>query len=82
MLKDDYKIYEEKMQKSIESVERDFDSVRAGRANPSVLNRVMVDYYGTPTPIAQIASISSPDPRSLVIQPWDASAVKLIKKGH
>lgn len=80
MLKDDYKIYEEKMQKSIESVERDFDSVRAGRANPSVLNRVMVDYYGTPTPIAQIASISSPDPRSLVIQPWDASAVKLIKR--
>lgn len=80
MLKDDYKIYEEKMHKSIESVEEDFDSVRAGRANSAVLNRVMVDYYGTPTPISQIASINSPDPRSLVIQPWDISAVKLIRK--
>lgn len=80
MLKDDYKIYEEKMKKSIESVSNDFASVRAGRANASVLNRIMVDYYGSPTPIQQIASVSSPDPRSLVIQPWDASAVKLIRK--
>jgi len=80
MLKDDYKIYEEKMKKSIESVSNDFASVRAGRANASVLNRIMVDYYGSPTPIQQIASVSSPDPRSLVIQPWDASAVKIIKK--
>lgn len=80
MLKDDYQIYEEKMGKSIEAIESDFDSVRAGRANAAVLNRIMVDYYGTPTPIQQIASISSPDPRSLVIQPWDVSAVKEIKK--
>ena len=80
MLKDEYKVYEEKMSKSIDSVSADFASVRAGRANASVLDRIMVDYYGSPTPIQQIASITSPDPRSLVIQPWDTSAVKLITK--
>lgn len=80
MLKEDYKIYEGKMKKSIDSVAADFASVRAGRANASVLDRIMVDYYGTPTPIHQIASIGSPDPRTLTIQPWDASAVKLICK--
>ena len=80
MLKDEYKVYEEKMSKSIDSVSADFASVRAGRANASVLDRIMVDYYGSPTPIQQFASITSPDPRSLVIQPWDTSAVKLIKK--
>ena len=80
MLKDEYKVYGEKMSKSIDSVSADFASVRAGRANASVLDRIMVDYYGSPTPIQQIASITSPDPRSLVIQPWDTSAVKLIKK--
>ena len=80
MLKDEYKVYEEKMKKSIESVANDFAAVRAGRANASVLNRIHVDYYGTPTPIQQIASISSPDPRTLAISPWDASAVKAIEK--
>ena len=80
MLKDAYKIYEEKMKKSIESVENDFAAVRAGRANASVLNRINVDYYGTPTPIQQIASISTPDARSLLIQPWDASVLKGIEK--
>ena len=80
MLKDEYKVYESKMNKSIDSISADFAAVRAGRANAAVLDRIMVDYYGTPTPIQQIASISSPDPRSLVIQPWDASAVKLIEK--
>ena len=80
MLKEDYKVYEEKMEKSIDSTAADFASVRAGRANAAVLDRITVDYYGTATPIQQIASISSPDPRSLVIQPWDTSAVKLIKK--
>ena len=80
MLKDEYKIYEEKMKKSIESVVNDFDTVRAGRANASVLNRISVDYYGTPTPIQQIGSIGSPDPRTLVITPWDASALKGIEK--
>ena len=80
MLKDEYKIYEEKMKKSIESVENDFAAVRAGRANASVLNRINVDYYGTPTPIQQIASIGSPDPRTLLITPWDANALKSIEK--
>ena len=80
MLKDEYKIYEEKMKKSIESVENDFAAVRAGRANASVLNRIMVDYYGTPTPIQQVASIGSPDPRTLVITPWDAGSLRNIEK--
>ena len=80
MNKSDYKVYEDKMRKSIDSVAADFAAVRAGRANAAVLDRIMVDYYGTPTPIHQIASIGSPDPRTLTIQPWDASALKLINK--
>ena len=80
MLKEEYKIYEEKMKKSIDSVAADFSAVRAGRANAGVLDRIMVDYYGSPTPIQQIAAISSPDPRALVISPWDASALKSIEK--
>ena len=80
MLKDEYKVYEEKMKKSIDSVAADFASVRAGRANAAVLDRIMVDYYGSPTPIQQIAAVASPDPRSLVITPWDGSALKAIEK--
>ena len=80
MLKDEYKVYEEKMKKSIDSVAADFASVRAGRANAAVLDRIMVDYYGSPTPIQQIAAISSPDPRALVITPWDSKALKSIEK--
>lgn len=80
MLKDEYKIYEEKMKKSIESVTNDFAAVRAGRANASVLNRIMVDYYGTPTPIQQVAAIGSPDPRSLLITPWDMTCLKSIER--
>ena len=79
-MKSEYKVYEEKMRKTIASVAADFAAVRAGRANAAVLDRIMVDYYGTPTPIHQIASIGSPDPRTLTIQPWDAQAVKLICK--
>ena len=79
-MKSEYKVFEEKMRKSINSVSADFAAVRAGRANAAVLDRIMVDYYGTPTPIHQIAPIGSPDPRTLTIQPWDASAVKLICK--
>ena len=71
---------EARMQKTIESVKSDFASVRAGRANPSVLDRIMVEYYGTPTPLNQVASISSPDPRQLVIQPWDSSLLRPIEK--
>ena len=80
MNKEDYKAYTEKMKKSIDSVAADFAAVRAGRANAAVLDRITVDYYGTPTPIHQIASIASPDPRQLVITPWDAAAVKLIDR--
>ena len=80
MLKDEYKIYEEKMKKSIESVKNDFAAVRAGRANAAVLNRISVDYYGTPTPIQQVGSGASPDPRTLVITPWDGSLLRAIEK--
>lgn len=69
-----------KMQKTIEVVMSDFASVRAGRANAAVLDKITVDYYGTPTPINQVAAISSPDPRSLMIQPWDSSLLKAIEK--
>ena len=80
MLKEEYKVYEEKMGKSIEAVAADFAAVRAGRANAGVLDRIHVDYYGSPTPIQQIAAISSPDARTLLIIPWDGSALKGIEK--
>ena len=80
MNKDDYKVYSDKMKKSIEAVNADFDSVRAGRANAAVLDRISVDYYGSPTPVQQIAAIASPDPRQLVITPWDATALKPIER--
>ncbi len=80
MLKEAYKVYEDKMKKSLEAVAVEFASVRAGRANAAVLDRINVDYYGSPTPIQQIAAISSPDPRALLIQPWDVSALKSIEK--
>ena len=76
----DINSYDERMKKTIEVVKSNFAAVRAGRANASVLDRIMVDYYGSPTPIHQIASIGSPDPRTLTIQPWDATAVKAICK--
>jgi len=75
-----YDEYESKMKKTIEVLQSQFSAIRAGRANPSVLDQIKVDYYGTPTPINQIASISSPDPRTLMIQPWDASSLKPIEK--
>ena len=80
MSKEAYKVFEAKMQKSLESVAADFASVRAGRANAAVLDRIMVDYYGVPTPIQQVASVGSPDPRTLMIQPWDKSCLKLIER--
>ena len=70
----------ERMEKCLDSLERDFSTIRAGRANPNVLNNVMVDYYGTPTPVGQMAAVSVPEPRLLVIQPWDASTLKDIEK--
>lgn len=74
------KPYDAKMSKTIEVVKSDFASVRAGRANAGVLDRIQVEYYGTPTPIHQLASISTPDPRTLAIQPWDSSILKAIEK--
>lgn len=74
------KNYDEKMLKTIEVVKANFASVRAGRANAGVLDRITVEYYGTPTPLNQVAAVSSPDPRTLVIQPWDGSLLKAIEK--
>jgi len=74
------KIYEEKMLKTIEHVKADFAAVRAGRANAGVLDRIMVEYYGTPTPLNQVAAIASPDPRTLTIQPWDGTLLRAIEK--
>ena len=80
MNKQEYKVYEEKMIKTIDSVKGDFASVRAGRANAQVLDLIRVDYYGTPTPIGQVAAIATPDPRTLMIQPWDGSILKAVEK--
>lgn len=76
----DYSAYSRKMDKTLEVLASDFGSVRAGRANAQVLDRISVQYYGVDTPINQVGSISSPDPRSLVIQPWDGSLLKPIEK--
>lgn len=69
-----------RMQKTLNSVQEDFAAVRAGRANAQVLDRITVEYYGTPTPLNQVATIASPDPRQLTIQPWDQSLLKAIEK--
>ncbi len=73
-------VYTSKMQKSIEVLKSDFATVRAGRANPAVLDKITVEHYGSSMLINQLASVSSPEPRMLVIQPWDSSAVKAIEK--
>lgn len=77
---ENYPEFTAKMKKTTEVLSSQFDSVRAGRANVAVLDQIKVEYYGTPTPIQQIASVATPDPRSLTIQPWDASSLKLIEK--
>lgn len=74
------KPYEEKMKKTIAALESDYGTIRAGRANPHVLDKIMVDYYGTPTPINQVGNITVPEARLIQIQPWDASMVKAIEK--
>ncbi len=76
----DYIEFERKMKKTAEVLKTQLASVRAGRANAAVLDQITVDYYGVPTPIQQVASVSVPDPRSLMIQPWDASVLKGIEK--
>ncbi len=77
---DIHKDTEEKMEKTIESCRNDLSTIRAGRANPSLLDRVTVEYYGTHTPLNQIANISVPEPRMIVIQPWDATIINDIEK--
>ena len=79
-MKEVNKEFDAKMQKTIDVVMSDFASVRAGRANAAVLDKITVEYYGTPTPLNQVAAISSPDPRSLMIQPWDGTLLKAIEK--
>ena len=76
----DYQEFESKMKKTCEALNSQLATIRAGRTNAAVLDKIEVDYYGAPTPIQQVASIASPDPRSLVIQPWDASVLKGIEK--
>ena len=74
------KVYEEKMTKTMANLDGELGAIRAGRANPNVLNRIMVDYYGTPTPIQQVANVSVPEARMIQIQPWDKSMIKAITK--
>lgn len=72
--------YEDKMKKTIEFLETDFSSIRAGRANPHVLDKLRVDYYGTPTPIQQVGNVTVPEARVIQIAPWEKSLIKAIEK--
>ena len=71
---------EEKMKKTVQHLETEFSEIRAGRANPAVLDKVRIDYYGTPTPINQVAAVSVSEARTLTIQPWDKSLLRVIEK--
>lgn len=73
-------IYEEKMEKSLSSLQEEYVAIRAGRANPRILDKIMVDYYGTPSPLQSVANISVPEARMIQIQPWEASLIKDIEK--
>ena len=72
--------YESKMNKTLESLEKEFVTIRAGRANPHILDKLTVDYYGTPTPLQQVANITVPEARMIQIQPWESSLIKGIEK--
>lgn len=74
------KVYEEKMTKTMANLDGELGTIRAGRANPNVLNRIKVDYYGTPSPIQQVANVSVPEPRMIQIQPWEKNMLKVIEK--
>ena len=74
------KEFEEKMQKSLDSLEGEFANIRAGRANPNILNKIKVEYYGTPTPLQQVGNISVPEARTIMITPWEPSLLKEIEK--
>ena len=79
-MKEVYKETTRKMEKTLQVLKSDLAGIRAGRANPNLLDRIMVDYYGTPTPINQVGNISSPEPRLLVISPWEPSLIPAIEK--
>ena len=79
-MKTDLKEFEERMKKQISGYENMLSSVRAGRANPAILDKLTVDYYGSPTPIAQVAAISVPDARTIIISPWEAATLKAIER--
>ncbi len=74
------KVYEDKMKKTMSNLDGELGTIRAGRANPNVLNKIMVDYYGTPTPLQQVGNISVPEPRMIQIQPWEKNMLKVIEK--
>lgn len=80
MIKEVLNASQEKMKKSIEVLKKELQSLKAGRANPSMLDKITVDYYGTPTQVSQLGTISTPEPRMIVIQPWDKKAIKDIEK--
>lgn len=80
MVKEIFQTQEERMKKSVEALKRDYASLRAGRATPALLDRVSVDYYGTPTPVNQVANVSVPEPRMITIQPWDKAMLPDIEK--
>ncbi|NLO96626.1 MAG: ribosome recycling factor [Peptococcaceae bacterium] len=80
MINDALSTAEGKMKKTVDVLRKDLVSIRAGRANPAILEKVTVDYYNTPTPINQLATVSVPEPRMLIIQPWDKSVIKDIEK--
>ncbi len=79
-MQEELKVYEEKMNKTLAVLESEYGSIRAGRANPHVLDKLKVDYYGTPTPLQQVGNISVPEARMIVIQPWEKSLLKSIEK--
>ncbi|MBD5157384.1 MAG: ribosome recycling factor [Butyrivibrio sp.] len=79
-MNEEIKVFEEKMSKTCDALSADFMTIRAGRANPHILDKLTVDYYGSPTPLQQVANISVPEARMILIQPWDASLVKDIEK--
>ena len=80
MIKEILKKQEERMQKSLDALKKEFASLRAGRATPALLDKVVVDYYGTPTPVNQVAKVTIPEPRMIVIQPWEKTILHDIEK--
>lgn len=79
-MQESLQLYEDKMNKTLKALENEFITIRAGRANPHVLDRIKVDYYGTPTPIQQVGNVSIPEARMIVIQPWEKTLLKAIEK--